>query len=123
MNPKIKIYCFNNSWSPGQPRHEWNIGIALSEQGVCITQHCSSSPEWCKKDITGPFKHEAFDKHCGKDNWEVIWIDDARNAEKHENIDFRTAVLLSMASQQLEDNRPNVKLEMSDGSIIEKKFE
>lgn len=113
---KKEIYCFNNTWSPGQPRHEWNIGYALCEDGVIVGNHCSSSPEWCKIDITGQWKHAEFDKHCGKDNWEIVWIDDARNPEQHANEGFKAAVL---AAKKVDNKvKPSVVVEMTDGTKI-----
>lgn len=107
---------------PGQPRHQWNSGVALGDDGVVIAGHCSSSHGWCKHDMMAEWKHDLYDAHFGEGNWELVWIDDV----KHPNDSgFDEAIKLAKkldAEGKQQDKRARVTLEMTDGSTIEKKF-
>jgi len=77
---KKKIWCF----STGQNGSFHNV-VALCEDGVIVAGHTCSEPAFFEGDIgiTTIKKHEAYDSHCGKDNWTLQWVD---NPIGHEGV-------------------------------------
>ncbi len=90
-----KIYLFNNSWVPGRPEHDWNVGYALAEDGNVLASHVSSNNEWLKHDLgltNSQWQHEKYNKHYGIGGWELVWIDDAT---ANDNQGFNAALKLN----------------------------
>lgn len=67
-----KIFCFVNSGRNTQ----WQMVVALCEDGHCLAQHCSSSERWAKHDIgiNSDWKHDNYKGHC-PDGYELVWLD------------------------------------------------
>lgn len=78
MADKHKIYVFNNGGSPG-----WYEASALADDGVFVAGHICSSVGFMQHDmgITSDWKHKNYDEHFGAGNWELEWVDDAKNHE------------------------------------------
>lgn len=78
MTPRMKpkIYCWVNS---GRGT-DWQVVMAMAEDGHCLASHVSSCEAWAKHDIgySSKWKHEAYAKHY-PDGYELEWVDDARN--------------------------------------------
>lgn len=76
---KKQIYCFNNGGPIGLLS-----AIAIGEDGHVLAGHCCSHEAYMKHDlvITSLWKHELYDAHFGKDNWELIWIDKPKNDDR-----------------------------------------
>lgn len=72
-----KIFCFVNS---GRDTN-WQIVIALCEDGHCLAQHLSSSEGFAKHDIgiTSDCKHEKYKEHC-PEGYELIWLDNPESS-------------------------------------------
>lgn len=74
-----KIYCFNNGGSPGLLS-----AIALAEDGKVLAGHCCSSEHWMHHDlgiVGSNWKHEYYDAHFGKGQWELEWVDEPMTHE------------------------------------------
>jgi hypothetical protein len=71
---KPKIFCWVNSGV----ETEWQIVVAMAEDGTSLASHCSSSEHWAKHDIgiTSDRKHEKYRAHY-PDGYEIVWVDDA----------------------------------------------
>ena len=73
---KEKIYCFiNGKMALGY------IVVALSESGIGLGSHCSSSVEFAKHDIgyeNSDWKHDTYNKEY-PNGWELIWVDNVEN--------------------------------------------
>jgi hypothetical protein len=69
---KPKIYCFINGGFD-----DWLRVAAVSEDGVGLAGHTSSSYFWAKNDIgiTSDWKHENYQKHY-PNGFELVWLDD-----------------------------------------------
>ncbi len=67
-----KIFCFNNGGSPG-----WYSAVAICEDGHVLAGHICSDEGYMPHDlgITSSWKHDSYDKHCGKDNYDLVWIE------------------------------------------------
>lgn len=78
MSDKPKIYCWVNS---GRGT-EWQVVMAMAEDGHALASHCSSSEYFAKHDIglTSDWKHDTYAKHY-PDGYELVWVDDARPGE------------------------------------------
>lgn len=65
-----KIFVFINTYAPGN-----YISYAISEDGVILSNHLSSSEEWAKHDmgITSPWKHEEYNAHYPQ-GWEIEFV-------------------------------------------------
>lgn len=57
-------------------------GIAVSEEGVVLAGHVSSTIEWLKHDLGCKsgygdtiFKHNIYNKKYGEGNWTIEWVD------------------------------------------------
>lgn len=74
-----KIYCFVNSGKGT----DWQIVIALCEDGHCLASHCSSNEGWAKHDIGigSDWKHDKYKEHC-PEGFELIWINDAADSKE-----------------------------------------
>ncbi len=70
-----KLFAFNNTWSPGKPEHDWNVGYVIDENGKCVGNHCSSTNEWLKHDL-GPRREDDY-KKLYPDGYTIIWIPNA----------------------------------------------
>lgn len=68
-----KIYCWVNS---GRGT-DWQIVIAMAEDGTALASHCSSSEGWAKHDIGigSDWKHDTYRKHY-PEGFELEWVDD-----------------------------------------------
>lgn len=71
---KPKIYCWVNSGMGT----DFQVVLAMAEDGHVLASHCSSSETWAKHDIgiLGDWKHDAYAKHY-PDGYELVWVDDA----------------------------------------------
>lgn len=65
-----KVFGFINS---GRDT-EWVIGLALAEDGACLSEHCSSSNSWARHDIQRMHAHEHA-KHY-PNGYRFEWVDD-----------------------------------------------
>lgn len=72
MSEKKKIFGFVE----GQGTYFLNV-VGLSEDGIALASHASSTIEWAKHDIgvTSDWQHETYRK-AYPDGYEVIWVDD-----------------------------------------------
>lgn len=82
----IKIFGFNNGGNRG-----FYDAVAITEDGRVVGNHICSSEDFCAYDLAR--KNEAYDKHCGKDNWTFEFI-------KTENL--KTHTELNRALDKLE---------------------
>jgi hypothetical protein len=79
MAEQKKIYCFiNGSMSLGL------IVAAVSEDGVGLCSHCSSSINFAKHDIgyNSDWKHDIYNKEY-PNGWKLVWVD---NPKEHEGL-------------------------------------
>lgn len=77
---KHEIYCFNNGGPYG-----YMIAVALADDGVCIASHLCTNEHYMPHDLGmmgSTWKHDLYDAHFGKGNWELVWIDDPRTDER-----------------------------------------
>ena len=70
-----KIFCWVNSGKGT----DWQVVMALAEDGTHLASHVSSSEGFARHDIglTSDWKHEAYKAHY-PDGYELVWVDDAR---------------------------------------------
>ena len=76
---KQKIYItMNGNWGDDV------TGVAVCEDGNVLAGHVCSSESFFPHDfgITSTWKHESYDKHCGKGNWELILDVEGTNIPK-----------------------------------------
>jgi len=75
MSEPTKIFC----WVNAGKGTDWQVVMAMAEDGTCLASHVSSSESFAKHDIgiTSDWKHETYKKHC-PDGYELVWVDDAR---------------------------------------------
>lgn len=71
-----KIYCFNN----GGPS-DWLQAVAICEDGHVLAQHICSDVGYMQHDLSGNWKHENYNKHCGEGKWVLEWVDDPKTHE------------------------------------------
>lgn len=64
--PKVYAFC-NSGWGT-----EWQMWIAMHEDGTVLGQHCSSSRFWGLSDVRPPFKAEQYEKAFGPDPVEGV---------------------------------------------------
>lgn len=57
----------------------------MADDGNVLGSHCCSDEFYMRHDLgmesaMGPsnWKHENYDKHFGKDGWELVWVDDPK---------------------------------------------
>lgn len=69
------IFCWVNS---GRGT-DWQVVMAMAEDGTCLASHVSSNEDWAKHDIgiTSDWKHEDYRRHY-PDGYELVWVDDAK---------------------------------------------
>lgn len=91
-----KIYCFINSGKGT----DWNIVIALCEDGHCLAQHCSSNEWFAKHDIgiDSDWKHDNYKEHC-PDGYELVWLDDPANCPELDEVYKKNQELATLAKQ------------------------
>lgn len=70
---KVKIYCWDNT--PGD--HEWHVGYAMTETGIVLTSHCSSSHGWSKHDMMEMHRSDYVAKF-GEEGFEAIWLEEPK---------------------------------------------
>ena len=66
---KQKIYItMNGTWGSDVS------GVAVCEDGHVLAAHICSSESFFPHDfgITSNWKHDQYDNHCGKENWELV---------------------------------------------------
>ena len=84
MPKKAKIYGFFNSIQ----RYGDAVGIAISDDGIVIASHVSSSESWCKHDLgmngKSNWKHDIYDKEF-PDGWECEFVS-LDNIDNHEGL-------------------------------------
>jgi hypothetical protein len=70
---KPKIFAWINSGKGT----DWNVVVALAEDGRCLCSHVSSNEGWAKHDIgiTSDRKHEIYNE-AFPGGWELVWVDD-----------------------------------------------
>lgn len=76
------IYCFNNGGSAG-----FQAAIGIAEDGNCLAQHLCSHEGFMKHDLgmTSDWKHENYNEHYGKGNWQLEWIE-SNDIDSHEGL-------------------------------------
>jgi hypothetical protein len=62
--------------------------------------------------FTSDWKHEDYDKHCGKSNWELVWINDPANDERIKKA-YALNQELGKKAQLAEEKKPGVTIEFS----------
>lgn len=110
MNPKKKIYCFNNG---GAPR--FLSALAIAEDGTVLAEHCCSHEAFMRHDLGmdgSTWKHERYDKHYGAGQWELIWI-----ANPDSSAELKEAVALNKAGIP-EEIRAGIETTYSDGTKV-----
>lgn len=73
MTPKI--FC----WVNAGRGTDFQVVLAMAEDGTVLASHCSSSEGWAKHDIgmgDSTWKHDAYRARY-PDGFELVWIDDA----------------------------------------------
>ncbi len=91
-----RIFCWVNSGKGT----DWQIVMAMAEDGTCLASHCSSSDWWARRDITSPDKIAKYEAHY-PDGCEVEWVDDATPG-KHPGLD--AAYALNQTKRTAEPN-------------------
>lgn len=71
-----KIYC----WVNAGKNTDWQVVMALAEDGTSLASHVSSSEGFAKHDIglTSDWKHDTYAKHY-PGGYELEWVDDPKN--------------------------------------------
>lgn len=64
--PKVYAWC-NSGWGT-----EWQMWLAMHEDGTVLGSHCSSSRSWGLSDVRPPFKAEAYERAFGPDPVEGV---------------------------------------------------
>jgi len=102
-----KIFCFNNGGNPG-----CMLGMAISEDGYCIAQHVSTHEGFMKHDLgmTSDWKHENYNEHYGKGNWELEWVK-TEEVNNHEGL--QKAIKLNIELAEAEDKQKAEEKETS----------
>lgn len=79
-----KIYCFVN----GGRGTDWQIVMAIAEDGNCLAGHVSSHKQWAKHDIglTSDWNHDKYAEHY-PDGYELEWIDNPKIGQ-HAGLDL-----------------------------------
>lgn len=96
-----KIYIWINQNSPG-----WVLPYAICEDGNVLAQHTCSHEHFVKFDMgitqDSDRKHDLYDEHCGKDNWELEYIEE-KDVLKHEGLTeaFRLNELLTEEAKEV----------------------
>lgn len=104
-----KIYAFNNGGS-----HGFMSAVAIGDDGHVLAGHCCSSVGFMPHDlgVTSDWKHEHYDKHFGKGNWEIEWVP-CDKRDTHEG--FRAALKLNETAPPPSDEvMPNVTVTTVD---------
>lgn len=70
---KRKIYCFCNGGKPG-----FYHALAIAEDGHVLAEHVCSDHVFIPYDlgVTSTWKHNYYDAHYGRGNWEVEFVAD-----------------------------------------------
>lgn len=71
---KRNIFCWVNSGKGT----DWQVVMAIAEDGTCLASHVSSSDGWARRDITSPDKLAKYEAHY-PDGYDVVWVDNAAN--------------------------------------------
>lgn len=115
---KNKIYCLNNGGSPG-----WLHAVAVGHDGHILAEHICSHEFYMQHDLGmgSTWKHESYDKHFGKDNWELEWVETDK-LDSHEGL--RQAIELNKKLDKSvdHDTAPRVVVEFTDGTKLEKRL-
>lgn len=61
MTALPKVYA----WCNAGEGTEWQMWVAMHEDGTVLGQHCSSARSWGESDVQPPFKRDAYAKHLG----------------------------------------------------------
>lgn len=103
-----KIYCFVN----GGKGTDWQNVQALSEDGVFLAGHISSSEGYAKHDIgmTSDWKHDIY-KETYPEGYELEWVDDPKN---HDGITKAYEKHLALSKEESVKNQPSVSIEVSE---------
>jgi len=109
---KKKIYVFCNTLPNDR---KWYSMVAICEDGHHLAGHICSHPCFMEHDmgITSDWKHDAYDKHCGKSNWELIVIEDPVNDERLTKA-YELNQKLGEKAQLAEKDKPGITIEFSD---------
>lgn len=73
-----KIFVFVNSGAGT----DWQVGMALCEDGHCLAQHVSSSYGFFRHDmgLTSDWKHEYYREHC-PEGYELVEVKETNGHE------------------------------------------
>lgn len=108
-----KIYCWVNSGK----ETDWQVVIAMDENGFDAGNHVSSSVNWAKHDIgySNPnhYRHEYYRK-AYPDGYELVWVDNPREHPGLMEAHAKTQALPDDAKGPGEPPTFSVKVEVSD---------
>lgn len=101
-----KIFVWVNS---GQ-KTDWQVGLALAEDGNVLASHVSSSRAWFRHDmgLTSEWKHEHYRRHY-PDGFELVEVEEG-DERKHEGL------LAAYARNQAKREAPEAQLAGDEGS-------
>ncbi len=103
-----KIYCFVN----GGKGTDWQNVQALSEDGVFLAGHISSSEGWARHDIgmDSDWKHEIY-KKTYPEGYELEWVDDPLN---HDGVTQAYQRHLKLPAKEATQNQPSVQITVTE---------
>jgi hypothetical protein len=92
---KPKIFCWINE---GEGT-DWQVVMAVAEDGCFLASHVSSSETWARHDIglTSDWKHDRYQEHY-PDGYELEWVE---NAKTHEGL--QAAYVLNQQQAPVEE--------------------
>lgn len=89
--------------------------IAIADDGHVLGQHICSHEGYMRHDLGmdgSNWKHENYDKHFGKDGWELIWMDD-HNAPEIQAACALNAKLPKEAIEAQKEAAPKIEVTFS----------
>lgn len=103
-----RIFCWVNSGSGT----DWQVVLALAEDGHCLAEHVSSSESWAMHDIglTSDWKHDLYRAHYPA-GYELEWVQDPR---KHAGLD--AAYAKNQARATTPDSAPSLSESRAAGN-------
>jgi hypothetical protein len=92
---KHQIFAFINAGKGT----DWNVVVALADDGRCLASHVSSCEGWAQHDVGlgSTWKHDLYNE-AFPDGWELIWVDDPNN---HEGVNKACALNQALQKQSV----------------------